>query len=283
MPEPFFFLHIPRTAGTTLDSILQSNFSPEEILSIYSKDDYERHRYQSLEFLESITLIIGHLLLEKTNPPTFYGMPVRVFTFLREPIARLVSEYDFLRSWEANHLYSFLNENKVSFAEYISSHERRLFYRGKNFMTRCISGQSFMDEPYPEEALACAKEALEKHFSFFGIQERFFESLVMLADILGLNNILHEKRNALKQESKTSLSEADIALARRLNQADMELYEFALGLFEQRVAALGPAFQERIKKLKLLNEKYQKVSLLLMQRAERADQGRILLPKDGEW
>jgi hypothetical protein len=283
MHEPFFFLHIPRTAGTTLNSILKNNFPPEEILSIYDKDDYEKNRYQSVGFLESITLIIGHLLLESTNPPTFYGMPVRVFTFLREPIARLASEYDFLRSWEANHLYTFLHENKVSFREYIRSQERCLFYRGKNFMTRCISGKNFMDEPYPEEALEYAKETLEKSFTFFGIQERFFESLVMLADILGLNNILHEKRNALKGEARTCLDEEDIALARQKNAADMELYAFALELFDKRIAALGPAFQERIKKLSILNEQYQKVSQLLMQRAEQSEQGHILLPKDGMW
>jgi hypothetical protein len=283
MHEPFFFLHIPRTAGTTLNSILKNAFPPEAILSIYNKDEYEKNRYQSLEFLKSITLIIGHLLLGNTNPPTFYGMPVRVFTFLREPIARLASEYDFLRSWEANHLYAFINENNVSFREYIRSKERRLFYRGKNFMTRCISGRNFMDEPYPKEALEYAKETLEKSFTFFGIQERFFESLVMLADILGLDNILHEKRNALKEEARTCLDEEDIALARQTNVADIALYEFALELFDKRIAALGPVFQEKIQKLAIVNEQYQKVSHLLMQRAEQSEQGHILLPKDGMW
>ena len=286
MHKPYFFLHLPRTAGTTLDSILKNNFPPEKILSIYDKADYEKNRYQSREFLESITLIIGHLLLEQTNPPTLYGMPVRVFTFLREPVARLVSEYDFLRSWKANHLYSFLNENKVSFREYISSQERRLFYRGKNFMTRCISGRSFMDDPYPEEALEYAKEMLEKSFSFFGIQERFFESLIMLGDILGLDNILHEKRNSLEEGSRTRLDEEDIALARQLNLADMALYEFALELFDKRIAALGPSFQAKVKKWKMVNEKYQNIAQLLKQRAEQSgqsEQGQILLPKDGMW
>lgn len=283
MHEPFFFLHIPRTAGTTLNSILKNAFPPEAILSIYNKNDYETNRCQSLEFLKSITLIIGHLLLENTNPPKFYGMPVRVFTFLREPVARLASEYDFLRSWEANHLYSFLNENNVSFKEYIRSQERCLFYRGKNFMTRCISGRNFMDDPYPEESLEYAKETLEKNFTFFGIQERFFESLVMLGDILGISNILHEKRNALKEEARTCLDEEDITLARQMNAADIELYKFALELFDKRIAALGPAFRARIKKLAILNEQYQKVSQLLMQRTEYAEQGQILLPKDGTW
>ena len=140
-----------------------------------------------------------------------------------------------------------------------------------------------MDDPYPREALEYAKEALEKSFTFFGIQERFFESLVMLGDILCLNNILHEKRNALKEEARTCLDEEDIMLARQMNAADIELYEFALELFDKRIAALGPAFRERVQKLAILNAQYQKVSQLLMQRAEQSAQGQILLPKDGMW
>lgn len=283
MTDPFFFLHLPRTAGTTLNAVLESNFAPEEVLSIYSRDEYLAHRHMTEEELRPIRLITGHLLLETTNPPTIYGRSVRAFTFLREPVARLVSEYDFLRSWKENHLYALLNDNGITFAEYIASTEKGLFYRGKNFMTRMVSGVSFQDEPYPEEALRTAKENLEKHFSFLGLQERFFESLVMLGDFLGLSNILHEKRNSLVQESKTILTEDDIALARSLNRADLELYAFAADLFEQRVAALGAAFGQRVRQFEFLNTKFQKVSALLSESAGCNVHGSIRLPKDGLW
>ena len=37
---PFFFFHLPRTAGTTLNAILKDNFAPEEVLSVYRREDY---------------------------------------------------------------------------------------------------------------------------------------------------------------------------------------------------------------------------------------------------
>ena len=283
MSSPYFFLHIPRTAGTTLNSILEGHFAPEEILKFYEQADYRKHRYHTSEIFDSIRLVMGHILLGGINPPSLFGVPVRVLTFLREPVARLASEYEFQRSWKQNHLYSFLNENGISFGEYIRSTEKFLYYRGKNFMTRCISHQSDMEGPYPEKALAIAKENLEKHFVFFGIQERFAESLLMLGDLLGISNLLHDKRNVLKEDSRMALSAEDLATAREFNRADIELYEFACGLFEERVKALGPEFPKRVKDFVFLNGKFQKVSRLLQQRSEASEHGNLHLPKDGRW
>lgn len=281
--SPFFFLHIPRTAGTTLNAVFENHFAPGEILRVYNKEEYEAHKYHTPEFFEPIKLITGHLLLDSTDPPGIYGLPVRVLTLLREPVSRLVSEYEFLRTWESNHLYALLNEKKISFREYLGSAERLLFYRGKNFMTRCVSGEPFGDEPYPEKALAVAKKNLEVNFAFVGIQERFIESLLMLGDLLGMTNMLHDRRNALKPEAGTAPDEDDLDYARQLNRADMELYDFACALFDERVRALGEAFQTRVREFAFLNAKYRKISALLQQKADLADHGGISLPKDGLW
>lgn len=283
MQAPFFFLHIPRTAGTTLNAVLHNHFTPDEILSVYDKEDYEAHKYHTPEFFERIKLITGHLLLDGTDPPTIYGMPVRVLTLLREPVGRLVSEYDFLRTWESNHLYALLNDKKIAFREYLGSTERQLFYRGKNFMTRCVSGEPFGDEPYPEKALSIAKKNIESNFAFVGIQERFMESLIMLGDLLGMTNMLHDRRNALKREVGTAVDEDDLAYARRLNRADIELYGFACALFDERVRAQGEVFQARVREFAFLNEKYRKISQLLQQKADASEHGGISLPKDGIW
>ena len=278
---PYFFLHIPRTAGTTLNSLLCRHFPPEKTLTVYSDAEYREHRYHTAEELAHIEFITGHLLLESTDPPRIYGMPVRVLTLLREPLGRLVSEYHFLRSWKSNHLYALLNDNNISFADYIRSRERRLFYRGKNFMTRCIAGCGVGDDPYPRAALGKAKHSLEDVFSFVGIQERFMESLVLLGSQLGMENLLHERRNALKH--KDPVSEDDMALARECNRADCELYDFACALFAARVEAQGSAFARKVAQVEQLNRRYQKIAGLLYEQAVGPQQGDISLPKDGRW
>lgn len=99
MDETLFFLHLPRTAGTTLNAVLHDNFAPETVLSVYAKEDYERCRMLEADVLERIRLIEGHLMPESFDPPSLYGRRLRMFTLLREPLSRLVSEYVFQKSW----------------------------------------------------------------------------------------------------------------------------------------------------------------------------------------
>ena len=136
MPKPYFFLHIPRTAGTTLNAILSQHFLPQETITVYDSKDYSAHRFHTREDLQHIKFITGHLLLQSLEPPSIYNTPVHVLTLLREPMGRLFSEYTFLRTWQSNHLYKILNDNNISFQDYITSNEKLLRYRGKNFMTR---------------------------------------------------------------------------------------------------------------------------------------------------
>lgn len=285
MNTPFFFLHIPRTAGTTLNRILQENFTSQETLSIYSKRDFTRHTEHSSEELASIRLIQGHLLLPEFTPPRIYGLTVQPFTFLREPVSRLISEYQFLRTWEKNHLYTYLHQNNITFGQYISSTEKILRYRGKNMMTRCISGEDFPLDKYPYKALAKAKRHLEKVFVFVGIQERFVESLVLLGEVMQLQTLFHEKRNALTEHSKVEIAEADKLLAKEMNKADADLYDFACNLLEERIREKGVEFTKRMQNFQLLNQKYQKVSRLLQERVLCADtqQNPLSLPKESLW
>lgn len=140
MDETLFFLHLPRTAGTTLNAVLHDNFAPETILSVYAREDYERCRMLEADALEPIRLIEGHLMPECFDPPSLYGRRLRMFTLLREPLSRLVSEYVFQKSWPGNHLYAYLNENAVSFRDYLTSNDPLLKFRGRNFVTHCLAG-----------------------------------------------------------------------------------------------------------------------------------------------
>ena len=165
MDETLFFLHLPRTAGTTLNAVLHDNFAPETILSVYAREDYERCRMLEADALEPIRLIEGHLMPECFDPPSLYGRRLRMFTLLREPLSRLVSEYVFQKSWPGNHLYAYLNENAVSFRDYLTSNDPLLKFRGKNFVTYCLAGV-FAPDRNPDEVLALAKKHLEESFCF---------------------------------------------------------------------------------------------------------------------
>lgn len=280
---PLFFLHFPRTGGTTIDEIFANNYPAESILKIYSRDDFKKYAVIEEKDFLPLRYITGHLLLTSTNPTQFYGKDVRAFTFLREPVRRLYSEYIFLRTWKEQHLYAYLNDNKVSFSQYITSTERLLKWRGKNFMTRCISGDA-LETTDLSAALEKAKDNLRNSFMAFGLQERFMESLLLLAPQAGLANILHQKRNALKYGAATPpLTAEEEEIAREYNSADVELYAWAARLFDERVREQGPEFQKRLKDALFLNEKYQKISNLLYESVTRDEDTGIALSKDVRW
>ncbi|WP_169727814.1 sulfotransferase family 2 domain-containing protein [Desulfovibrio inopinatus] len=280
MRTPFFFLHIPRTAGTTLNSILKNNFEEHEILSIYREDDYKQKRILSAEERDQLKLIQGHLFLQSYTPPTIYSIPVNVFTFLRDPVQRLISEYVFLKTWPNNHLYRYLNENGVTFSDYITSDSKMLRYRGKNFMTRMISGEDFDLTKFPHEPLRIAKENITTRFGFVGIQERFNESLLLLKSFLGLDSIIYEKRNALRQELKEHITQSDIAIAESYNAADRELYIYASEKFSETIEKQGPHFALQLKRFNIIISKYNTACALIAQREGLNTQEDISLPKD---
>ncbi len=260
MPNtPFCFLHIPRTAGTTLNVILNGNFEPDETLSLYSDKDFKECRTLSEDVLAKIKLIQGHIILQSYDPPRIYSRDVRAFTFLREPVSRLESEYHFLGTWKDSHMFAVIHENKMSFRDYITSENKYVVYKGKNFMTRALSGHAITSDATGEKALSAAKRNLEQQFAFFGIQELFNESLVMLAKWMGLRNILYEKRNVLEKARRQPLSEEDRGIAAAYNKLDIELYAFALPLFKQRLAQGGEVLARDIKRFQFLNQKIQNV------------------------
>lgn len=282
---PLFFLHFPRTAGTTVDDIFAANLPANQILKIYSQEEFKKYQYIDEDTFAHIRYITGHLLLTSTNPTQFYGKPVRAFTFLRNPVQRLYSEYIFLKTWKKQHLYEYLTSRNISFSQYITSTDKLLRYRGKNFMTRCISGDP-LEKTGLEESLAKAKDNLEHSFLFFGLQERFMESMLLLSKQAGLGNILHQKRNALtaaRAEVRMSAEEAE--LVQEYNSADVELYRFAQDLFARRVEQAGPEFQKQLKEYSFINAKFQKISSLLYARVAGAQEETdgIALSKDIRW
>ena len=280
---PLFFLHFPRTGGTTIDDIFFNNYPADSILKIYSREEFKKYAViEERDFLP-IRYITGHLLLTSTNPTQFYGKDVRAFTFLREPVKRLHSEYVFLKTWKNQHLYAYLNDNAISFAEYVTSRDRLLRYRGKNFMTRCISGDA-LERGDLAASLEKAKHNLKNSFMCFGLQERFMESLLLLSRHAALKNLLHQRRNALRRDDgKNALSAEDVEIAREYNSADMELYRYACGLFDARIRERGEEFQRSLKEFSFINAKYQKISSLLYTRAGKGHDADIELSKDENW
>ncbi|HEU0185543.1 MAG TPA: hypothetical protein VFS27_09525 [Blastocatellia bacterium] len=86
----YFFIHIPKAAGTSFTSFLASYFARDEILS---DARWETIRKQPIDALAKFRLIAGHVGYDLA----FYLKEPLILTVLRNPIDQLCSQYEYLR------------------------------------------------------------------------------------------------------------------------------------------------------------------------------------------
>jgi hypothetical protein len=222
----FICLHIPKTGGTSFNFILENNFgirnchTNQTNRSTFTQADLNFARKCHLP-LRSIT---GHNLvdpgqLQVANP--FY------VTILREPIARVISHYQ----------YSVQRgNNKKTFEETVRVSENL-----ENLQVKLIAGGRDLDK---------AKRFLER-CAFVGLTEKFDLSLRVLENLspwkldLSYQKALVAKDNAVK--NAVGRDERMLELAREHNQLDMELYQFAVNeIFPALCRKAGVAPSEKV-------------------------------------
>ncbi|HEX5104602.1 MAG TPA: glycosyltransferase [Pirellulaceae bacterium] len=91
--ESFYFLHVPKCAGTTTRQILANAFAARDILSAYDVSLYYARQLKSCpEIYQPYTLAYGHFRWEL--PTLVSDRRWRILTIVREPLERLLSAYD---------------------------------------------------------------------------------------------------------------------------------------------------------------------------------------------
>src|SRR5436190_23682948 len=90
---PLYFLHIPKTAGVSFRTLLESRYRPHEVCPVYSPRDLFRVVPGSLDGYRLYRAHLGFTL------PAYVSRPLRIVTLLRDPVAVIVSMYHFFRRW----------------------------------------------------------------------------------------------------------------------------------------------------------------------------------------
>lgn len=275
MPHPLFFLHIPKTAGTTLNNILDDNLSRENILDLYKEEQQQKLNEMTYDQISEYALVRGHVFIGDFGKLLDGPVPFRVFTFLRNPVDRVISEYFFLKTWPKSHLYGYMNKQNVSLTEYVTSTTPQLRQRGRNGMVNSLSG---IGGATIEERLELAWYHMKERFVFFGILERFNESLLMLKRTIGLERTFYEKQNVRDKSSNRTATPGELEIIREHNQADIQLYDRALNEFDNRLDAMGPSMKMELRMFDKVNQRLQRVSELVNQKVG-LEQGALINSK----
>jgi hypothetical protein len=242
-------VHLHKTAGKTINWILRRSFGLRhcDVLpwhkgaGIFTADDYRRVS----KLYPNIESISGHSLraysdLDRICPTIQY------FTFLREPLLRSASHYQFT----VEH-----RKKKISFDEWIGHKNNR------NYQTRVIAGGWDLER---------AVRILEDKFMFVGLVERFDESLVLLKRRYALNNLnilYRSKHVAKKNELKNELL-ANPATRKRLeesNEIDTLLYKYVFDkLYPKYRAEYGDALEADVASFKRMNASASDINTALL-------------------
>ncbi len=230
------FLHIPKTAGTTLNRIIEWQYNP---LSIFTMDPYRiRATPERLKDLPEarrrrLRMVRGHF---------FYGIHeflpqgATYITMLREPVARFLSAYYFLQRRPLHPMHRKVTSERIGVEDFI-----RLTPHRQNLQCSLIAGIK-SNGKCEERTLDIAKANLEKSFSVVGISERFEESLMLIAKTFDWDVPFYESRKVSKNRPRVDPSAVE--MIKEHNQLDLELYEFGKSLFEASLAKKEDAVRE---------------------------------------
>jgi hypothetical protein len=269
--DVLFFLHLPKTGGLSLISILDQHFSEEEILPLHSAPTPELFDLYSPERLSKIRLVRGHFMFGPQGDGIYQHIsqnPI-CLTMMREPVARTISQYQFLvrgprisihpkRISVSNgkeYLYQEESDDRVAtlhreirdmtLEEFVcdSRYHELVYNRQSRFILGSISGfpRRYNDtEALSEDALIqLGKERIER-FAFLGLTERFHESVHLLTYMLGWEPVKEiPELNVSNETIKfNQLSKRTLCAIEERNRIDAELYRYAKELFDERLSRM---------------------------------------------
>jgi hypothetical protein len=256
----YAFIHIERTAGSTVNSILRRSFGTGHCdirlplarrRNDRSKNQLDYRVLVDAEVLRRVRRIYRHLKGIAGHNVKPYGElglsspEIRFFTFLRDPAARLRSH--FLNALLADH-------SPRDFDRWIAATWVH------NWQTKMIAG-----EPDAQKAI----ELLSTRVDFVGLTERFDESVLMLgqwlqepgfrAEYRRINQLSdkHTSREVARLQRNTRYLDSDSARA-RIEEAiseDQKVYDFVVAtIFARQLAAYHGKLESDLRSLQQRNQ-----------------------------
>jgi Sulfotransferase family len=212
--DQIFFMHIPKTGGMTLKTLLKQRVGSNTFHQIPIEKFSQTHARD----------LVGYRCIRAHWDYSFFRVlsrkPVYI-TMLRHPVARMLSMYGMVRRkpdsrWYTADIHEFID--RIS-AERLQAH----------FLAGVFSSQQLSQTALLELSLTRLDEC-----AFYGITEQFSASLDLLCAIFGWQPAAPEKRNAAAPGVKPVPDAEVVAHIETASRVDMDLYNEAVKGFGAR-------------------------------------------------
>ena len=225
------FVHVPKTAGSSLYSIFRTLLQPAELLKLHpDRETLTRINALSKRQVRRLKVMYGHIDVQLARQIVPLQQCV---TLLRDPVDRVVSYYAFTK-----HMNSGAHSELARRTPIMQWIDALCLPETDNGMVRRFAGAL-----HEAGHGACTRQMLEQakanlaRFGLVGLTSRFDEFYALLAHRLGLpmRTYVSEKVNA-KRLPFHQLSADTVAELERRNGLDRELYRFGEELFARQLA-----------------------------------------------
>lgn len=273
-------MHIPKTAGSTLRRNFELNFN-DRCLFLYSEligqapldannsNELRIHRKNNGDKLKQyiaqnatpdIDFLFGHKVNTELHNSVQGDREPRYITFLREPVERIISLYNFTRnSPQIPEDHEAIAQN-WTLEEWLERTKRDI----KNSqLMKFLPESAFPDTSQTDEQLnfqlsnyhlETAKESLSR-FWFVGLTETFNSDALYLYGKLGTKRFYPEKIvNASPNKKAVSPQTRERIAA--MNTLDIEFYNFACEYYSDFISKNQSDYQKQKKKALLLQSLY---------------------------
>lgn len=218
------FLHIEKTAGRSINKLLDENFEEDRVLHLYPDPIGENVFDATLKLRRGLVLLMGHV--DFGIHEQFAISNPMYFTFVRGPVERLISEFNYFKNRnKALPESKWRRKNRIidecnSLADFARSP-----FRIRNPLASRVCGKMF-GKPV---AFEIAKETIEKWFSFVGVTELMDESLQLMSVALNVNFGKAPRVNqTVRPELPISERERIEEMMRESDAIDFELYSWCV-------------------------------------------------------
>jgi len=224
------FLHIPKTAGCTITSVALRQYK-----TTFRVVDEPGH---TLDFFRKLPQS-SRDAMEYVHGHFPYGLhrhffnPCKYVTMLREPIARVVSQYHFLMRCRTNPLNEVMRKDRPTLAQWAG---RNWYGNLDNLQVRFLADRVDMAQ-VGLEAYHKARYVLTLKLATFGLVEHFDESLARIADALGWPTVAPSPAQNVYHQDGDEPTEEDRNVIMRNNLLDVWLYAYAKEIFRERTKA----------------------------------------------
>jgi hypothetical protein len=229
---PWVFSHIPKTAGTSVESYLAQLVGLKDILHVNAPD---LNRLPQVLYLKNKypKLIMGH------HP--FHGLLYQLLgehkivhlSMMREPISRVVSYYNYVSTRNYHALHKSVAH--LSFDGFLAESQLTELSNGQ---AKRLAGTLHNSVGLTDQELYLkAKYTIDHCFSLVGVTEHFKEYIQLIAKKCGVKFIELPPIN--RSEIKIQL--ADLTTAQKkvvseMNKVDIQLYQYVKAKFLARTS-----------------------------------------------